>query len=177
MAAGGVGGDDADVNSATAPTPPPARVRAVRALPLFVGGCLLVGATAGLATVEGVRTWYPTVVKPSWTPPDAVFGPVWTVLYVAMGFAAWRVWARGPSPRVARALTLFGVQLGLNAAWSPIFFALHRPDVALAVIVALDVALAGTILAFRRVDRAAAIVLVPYLLWCLFATALNAAIA
>ncbi len=156
--------------------PPPARVRAPLFLALFVGGCLLVGGLAGLATVDGVRTWYPTVAKPSWTPPDAVFGPVWTVLYLAMGYAAWRVWRRGPSPLVARALTLFGVQLGLNAAWSPIFFALHRPGIALAVIVALDVALAATALAFRRVDRVAAVVLAPYLLWCLFATALNAAI-
>jgi tryptophan-rich sensory protein len=126
--------------------------------------------------MDGVRTWYPTIAKPSWTPPDAVFGPVWTVLYLAMGFAAWRVWRRGPSPRTARALTLFGVQLGLNAAWSPIFFALHRPAVALAVIVALDVTLVATLAAFRRVDRVAALLLAPYLLWCLFATALNAAI-
>ena len=158
------------------PTPAPARVRAPLAAALFVGGCLLVGGLAGLSTMDGVRTWYPTIAKPSWTPPDAVFGPVWTVLYLAMGFAAWRVWRCGPSPRVARALTLFGVQLGLNAAWSPIFFALHRPAVALAVIVALDVTLAATLAAFRRVDRVAALVLVPYFLWCLFATALNAAI-
>ena len=165
--------DNPHVNSAI---PPPARVRTPLALVFFVGGCLLVGGLAGFATVNGVKAWYPTIAKPSWTPPDAVFGPVWTALYLAMGVAAWRVWRHGPSPRVARALTLFGVQLGLNAAWSPIFFALHRPAVALAVIVALDVALAATVLAFRRVDRVAALVLVPYLLWCLFATALNAAI-
>ena len=158
------------------PPPSPARVRAPLLLLVFVGGCLLVSGLAGLATMAGVKTWYPTIAKPSWTPPDAVFGPVWTALYLAMGFAAWRVWRRGPSPRVARALTLFGVQLGLNAAWSPIFFALHRPGIALAVIVALDVAIAVTVRAFGRVDRVGALVLVPYLAWCLFATALNAAI-
>lgn len=160
----------------TAP-PPPSRARAPFALAGFVLGCLLVGGLAGLSTVDGVRTWYRTIPKPSWTPPDAVFGPVWTTLYVAMGVAAWRVWRRGPSPRVSRALGLFALQLALNAAWSPIFFGLHRPGLALGVIGALDVALAATSVASWRVDRVGALLLAPYLAWCLFATALNAAIA
>ncbi len=161
----------------TTRSPPPfVRGRAPLVLAAFLAGCLLVGALAGLSTVDGVRTWYRGVAKPSWTPPDGVFGPVWTGLYLAMGFAAWRVWRRGSSPSRSRALTLFGVQLAINAAWSPIFFAFHQPGIALVVIVALDVSLAATISAFRRVDRLSAVVLAPYLLWCLFATALNAAI-
>lgn len=156
--------------------PPPPRARSALFLAGFVAGCLIVGALAGLSTVDGVRTWYRTIAKPAWTPPDGLFGPVWTVLYCAMGFAAWRVWRRGPSPEVSRALGRFASQLVLNVAWSPIFFALHRPGTALVVIVVLDLALVRTIGAFRRIDRFGALVLVPYLAWCLFATALNAAI-
>lgn len=158
------------------PSPPARRSRPWLALFLFCAGCLVVGALAGLATVDGVRTWYRTIAKPSWTPPDWIFGPVWTGLYLAMGVAAWRVWRHPSSVERRRALRLFGVQLALNAAWSPVFFALERPAIALGVIVTLDLALAATIVSFRRVEAFAAGILGPYLAWCIFATALNFAI-
>ena len=165
-------------------TPPPIdsrpakrlRLSSTLALAACVLACLVVGAGGAFASAHGVPTWYRTIPKPPWTPPDGVFGPVWTVLYIAMGVAVWRIWRRPASPSRRRALVLFGVQLALNAAWSPVFFALERPAAALVVIVALDLALGLTIRAFRRVDRVGAWILGPYLAWCLFATALNAAI-
>lgn len=129
-------------------------------------------AVAGsLLTAPGLRGWYEQLVKPSWTPPDEVFGPVWTVLYAAMGVSAWRVW-RAPAP-AGRALAVFAVQLALNVAWSGVFFGLRQPGAAVGVIAALWAAIALTIREFRRIDGPAAWLLVPYLAWVSFAAALN----
>ncbi len=141
---------------------------------LFVGICLAVGAVGGWVTADSVKTWYTTINKPSFTPPNWLFGPVWTVLYVLMGVAAWRVWcnsrpARGP-------LMLFAVQLALNLAWSVVFFGAHQIGGVVAVIVALEIAIVATIVAFRRIDGLAALLLVPYALWVAFATVLNIAV-
>lgn len=119
--------------------------------------------------------WYRRIIKPDWTPPDWLFGPAWTLLYVLIGVAVYRV-ARRDSPHTPAALTWFFLQLVLNALWTPLFFGLHRPDLALACIAALWLAIVGTMRAFARVDRGAAGLLVPYLLWVSFASALNAAI-
>jgi tryptophan-rich sensory protein len=120
--------------------------------------------------------WYAALAKPSWTPPGWLFGPVWTLLYFSMAVAAFLVWRRPASRARTRALVLFGVQLGLNALWTPLFFGAHLPGLALAEIVLLDVAVVATLFAFWRLRRAAGALLVPYLAWSLFATALNAAI-
>jgi tryptophan-rich sensory protein len=135
---------------------------------------LSAGAIGGFATVSSVATWYPGLNKPAFNPPNAVFGPVWTVLYVLMALAAWRVW-RAPAPdgRRRQALVLYGVQLVLNLAWSLIFFGLRRPDLALADIVALLAALIATTAAFWRIDRPAGLMLLPYIAWVAFASALN----
>lgn len=117
--------------------------------------------------------WWRQVQKPWWTPPDAVFGPVWLVLYFLIGVAAYRVARRDGAPG---ALTWFFGQLVLNALWTPLFFGLHRPDLALVCIGLMWLAIVGTIRAFARVDGAAAGLLVPYLLWVSFASALNLAI-
>jgi tryptophan-rich sensory protein len=117
--------------------------------------------------------WYASLNKPSWNPPGWVFGPVWTALYTMMAVAAWLVWRRGGWSAQRRALTLFLVQLALNAAWSPLFFGLRRPGIAFAEIVLLWVAIAATLAAFRPVNRAAAWLLAPYLTWVSFAAALN----
>lgn len=138
--------------------------------------CLGVAAVSGLATVEGTRDWYPTIEKPSWTPPPWLFGPVWTVLYAAMGVAAWRVWRIGGVRPARAALGLFLLQLALNGLWSPIFFAWHRIGLAFADIAVLFVAIAATLVAFRRHDRVAALLLAPYLAWVGFASCLNFAI-
>lgn len=127
-------------------------------------------ATAGSTDSE----WFRALDKPSWYPPSAAFGIVWTVLYVMIavsGFLAWRAGAGRP------ALTWWGVQMALNLAWSVVFFGLRRPGWAVVVIVALAGAIVATIAAFRRSDRLSAGLLVPYLAWVLFASTLNVAIA
>jgi benzodiazapine receptor len=120
--------------------------------------------------------WYDALRKPQFQPPKSVFGPVWTVLYAAMGVAAWRVWRRAGWGGARGALTLFLAQLALNVAWSWLFFAWRRPDLASVEIVVLWLAILATLLAFRRVDRPAAWLLAPYLAWVTFATALTIAL-
>lgn len=156
--------------------PRPGRVRRALGLAGFLAASAAVATLGGLASANGVDTWYEGVVKPAWTPPDAVFGPVWTVLYAGMAVAAWRVWDRHGWAGARGALTAYGGQLALNCAWSPVFFGAHRVGAGLGVILALDVAVFATILAFRRLDATAAAILVPYLAWCLYATTLNAGI-
>ena len=143
------------------------------ALAGFVGLCLAVAGLAGFATAQSVVHWYPTLAKPSWTPPGWLFGPVWTVLYILMGVAAWRVWLKG---QARTALWLFGAQLLLNLAWSFLFFGARSPGLGLVDIVALWLAIAATIFAFAQLSRGAALLLVPYLAWVSFAMALNAKI-
>lgn len=118
--------------------------------------------------------WYLTLNKPSWNPPGWVFGPVWTLLYTMMAIAAWLVWRKGGIAKQRRPLTLFAVQLLLNALWTPLFFGLHMLGVAFAEIILLWIAILATILAFRKVSPSAAWLLVPYLLWVTFAAILNA---
>jgi tryptophan-rich sensory protein len=144
---------------------------------VFALGCQLAGVIGALTTQTGTSAWYQELAKPAFQPPGWVFGPVWTLLYTLMGVAAWRVWRKGmDTPGVRPALALFVVQLLLNTAWSPVFFGAHLIGVALAILVALWVTLIATTVAFHRVDRPAALLLLPYLLWVTFATILNAAI-
>ncbi|MCL7961065.1 MAG: tryptophan-rich sensory protein [marine benthic group bacterium] len=137
---------------------------------------LAVASLSGLATSAGVRDWYPSLVKPSFTPPDWVFGPAWTILYIMMGIALWWVWRRQGEVPVRTPLTLFAVQLALNALWSVLFFGLRWPGAALVDILLLWVAIGLTIRAFRQVSVRAAVFMLPYWAWVTFATALNASI-
>ena len=114
--------------------------------------------------------WYASLQKPAWNPPSWLFGPVWTALYLGMAVAAWRVWSVG---RAGPALALHVLQLALNAAWSWLFFGLHRPDLAFAEILVLWVAILATTVAFFRKDSLAGWLLVPYLAWVGFAAFLN----
>jgi translocator protein len=143
------------------------------ALAGFIILCLVVGGLASFATSQSVTDWYPALNKPSWTPPGWLFGPVWTTLYIMMGVAAWLVWQK---PNSIRALVFWAVQLVLNFAWSFVFFGARAPGLGLINIIALWLAIAATIYVFTRSSRAAAFLLVPYLLWVSFATALNASI-
>jgi tryptophan-rich sensory protein len=156
------------------PAPVASRQQAMFLVSLAV--CFGTAAVGGALTASGVRDWYPTLNKPWWTPPDWVFGPVWTALYLMMAVAAWLVWRRAGWPGGRTALVLFAVQLVLNAAWSGLFFALRDPGAAFAEVVVLWAAIAATLVAFGRVSRVAAGLLVPYLLWVTYATALNGAI-
>lgn len=133
--------------------------------------CQLAGAV-GLAASRDTGRYYAKLEKPSIAPPPAVFGPVWTVLYTMMGTAAYLVW-RQKKADGAKALKLFGAQLALNAAWTPVFFGLKKPGLALIVIGALLPAIIATIAAFWVVSIPAALLLVPYLIWVGFASVLN----
>ena len=143
---------------------------------LSLAGFLLLVIGGGMAIGYATRpdTWYAALAKPSFNPPNWVFGPVWTILYVLIAIAGWRTWQR--LPRTATAMSLWALQMALNFAWSPAFFGLHRVDLALGIVVLMLAAIAGFILAAARVDRVAALLFAPYLLWVSFATALNGAI-
>jgi translocator protein len=146
------------------------RMRRVIGLVGWVGISFAAAAVGAQATDP---VWYQALERPGWAPPSWLFGPVWTVLYLLMGIAAWLVWVRGGFAGARLALGLFLAQLVLNAAWSWLFFGLRRPDLALAEIVLLWLLILATMLAFGRQRRPAAWLLVPYLLWVTFAAALN----
>ena len=136
--------------------------------------CLLIGFLSSFATQSSVNTWYTTLNKPSFNPPNAVFAPVWTVLYILMGVAAGIVWSKGfHHIWVKTALYHFGFQLLFNALWSIVFFGFQDPFWALIVILILLILILLTIRWFRVVSKVAAFLLIPYLLWVGFATLLN----
>ncbi len=137
----------------------------------FVGLCLLVGAADGSMIAGMWRGWYASLARPPATPPNWLFGPIWTVLYIMIGTAGWLVWRRATSTRPLR---LWGWQLAANACWTPAFFALRSPPLALAICVVLLVLVALTILAFWGVRRAAVWLMAPYFGWNCFATYLTA---
>jgi tryptophan-rich sensory protein len=141
----------------------------------YAAAVTVAAAAGGLATRRSVETWYPGLRKPSWTPPSWAFGPAWTVLYAQMAYSAQRV-ARSSEPERRPALTLWWLQLGLNAAWTPVFFGARRPGPAAAIVCALVPAVAATGAATARVDRPAGVLYAPYLAWSTFAAALNLAI-
>lgn len=155
----------------------PATPKGLVALIVSIILALAVGAVGGVATASSVTSWYVGLNKPAFNPPNWVFGPVWTALYVLMALAAWRVWQAGPADgRRRRAITLYGVQLALNLGWSLIFFGLRQPGLALAEIALLLAAIIATALAFWRVDRPAGLMMAPYVAWVGFAGLLNLAI-
>jgi len=139
-------------------------------------GTEAVGALSGLAAGGAFVSFYDALRKPPATPPPAVFGPAWTVLYLLMGIAAWLVWREGLNHQTAFALGLFAAQLALNFAWSLIFFGQHRIGAALLEIALLWLVILATIVAFWAVRPAAGALLLPYLGWVTFAAYLNAGI-
>ena len=132
------------------------------------------GAIGSVFTVSAIPNWYAGLAKPALNPPGWIFAPVWTALYALMGIAAFLVWKKGLEKKeVKAALATFSVQLFLNAMWSILFFGLHDPFFALVDIVFLWIAILWTIIAFYKISRAAAYLLLPYLLWVTFAAYLN----
>ena len=136
----------------------------------FVAVCFLAALTG---TVFRPGAWYERLRKPSWRPPNWLFAPVWTALYLAMACAGWLVWRTAGFGGAGVPLALFALQLLLNALWTPVFFGLHRLDIGFGVIVALWFAILATIVAFAPVSLVAALLLVPYLAWVSFASVLN----
>ncbi len=136
--------------------------------------CLLIGFLSSFATQSSVDNWYTTLQKPVFNPPNWVFAPVWTLLYILMGIAAGIVWAKGfYHIWVKTALYYFGFQLLFNGIWSIVFFGFQQPFASLLVILVLLVLIALTIKWFKVVSNLAAYLLVPYFLWVCFATYLN----
>lgn len=132
----------------------------------------LIGGLAGSSSAED----YGRLQQPSFAPPSWVFGPTWTVLYALMAVAAWLVWRTGPSPETRRALTLYAVQLLLNAAWTPLFFGLGWRGIAFFELSVLLVVLIATVVLFWRRSKPAGVLLLPYLAWSVFALSLNFAV-
>jgi tryptophan-rich sensory protein len=136
-----------------------------------------VGIVGALVTAPAVRSWYGTLSLPEWRPPDWLFGPVWTLLYLLMGIASYLVWREGlAAPVVRAALAAYGVQLALNLAWSFLFFGLRSPLAGLVDLALLWIAVATTTALFFPVRATAGWLMVPYLAWVTFAGALNLAI-
>jgi tryptophan-rich sensory protein len=149
------------------------RTRDILGLTGFVILCFGVSALGGRATVVALADWYPALRKPPWTPPGWVFGPVWTLLYPMVAVAGWLAWREG---RARLGPLVYLLQLALNAAWPWLFFAERRLDLAFACILALSAAILATVVAFWRASPGAAILMLPYLGWVVFAAALNHAI-
>ena len=154
--------------------PTPKRQFSLLILLGFLVFTLAIGFVAGQVTAPNIATWYAHLTKPSFNPPNAIFAPVWTSLYVLMAVAAWRIW-RVAGWR-ARGIALWLVQLALNFAWSFIFFGSHAPREAFFELLVLWLAIAATVIVFARTDRWAGWLLAPYLAWVSFAGILNFAV-
>lgn len=154
------------------PRASPSASKQALALVLWLVATLATGGIGAFASVNAA-SFYGQLTQPAWAPPAWLFGPVWSVLYVSMGLAAWLVWRKQGFGGAASALRLFIVQLFANALWTWLFFAWRLGAVALAEIVVLWLLIAGTIVLFWRLQRGAAVLLLPYLAWVSFATALN----
>lgn len=152
------------------------RGKDIAGLIVFIVIVLAVSALGSAFTASSVGTWYQTLEKPAFNPPDWLFAPVWTALYVMMAVAAWRIWRLPKQEGRPRALLLFFAQLAANLVWSALFFGLRAPGLALAEIVLLLALIFLTMAAFWRLDRLAGALLAPYFLWVAFASVLNTAI-
>ena len=139
--------------------------------------CQLAGFVGSVFTAPAIAGWYVSIQKPFFTPPNWVFAPVWTVLFLLMGVSLFLVWEKGLENKEARlAFSVFGIQLALNVAWSLLFFGLQSPFLAFVEIVFLWIAILATAFLFWRISRKAGLLLMPYLLWVSFAAFLNCAI-
>ncbi|MFH1649871.1 MAG: TspO/MBR family protein [Candidatus Woesearchaeota archaeon] len=139
--------------------------------------CQLAGFIGSFFTITAINSWYSTLVKPSFNPPNWLFGPVWTLLYLLMGISLYLLWVKGFKTKQGKlALTFFVIQLVLNTLWSILFFGLQNPMIAFVEIIVLWVSILLTIVFVYRVSNASAYLLVPYVLWVSFAAVLNYAI-
>ena len=145
-------------------------------LVVLVAVCFAVAGIGAAVTTPKIDNWYAALVKPSWNPPNWIFGPVWSMLYLGMAIAAWLVWRQSGLAGAVGPLSLFGVQLVLNLAWSWLFFRLQNPGAAVVDIVLLWAAIAATMVAFWRRSSLAGRRFAPYLAWVSFAAVLNFAI-
>ena len=136
----------------------------------FISVCFL---AAAMGAIFRPGAWYEQLAKPSWRPPNWLFAPVWTLIYLTIAVSGWLVWRKVGWAGGALPLAIYMVQLLLNAAWTPLFFGLHRPDLAFLDIVLLWLSIIATMVVFHPISQTAAFLLLPYLLWVTFAAALN----
>lgn len=139
----------------------------------FVTLVATVSAVGGVATAGSVHTWYQTLSRPSFTPPDWVFAPAWTTLYVMIAISGWLVWKKVGFRSAKSAFMVYGVQLALNLAWSILFFGLHQIGFAMVDVLLLLTAIVVNVRTFRPINRTAALLLLPYAVWVAFASLLN----
>jgi tryptophan-rich sensory protein len=139
----------------------------------FLVVCFAAAGIGGVVTTPKIGTWYATLVKPSWNPPNWIFGPVWSAIYFCMAVAAWLVWRQEGFSQVRVPLLLFAAQLALNVLWSCIFFGLEMPGLAFAEVLMLLAAIAATMIVFWQRSMIAGILFVPYFAWVSFASVLN----
>jgi len=144
---------------------------------VIIAVCFAVAGIGSLFMTPALNGWFTTLQKPTWNPPNWIFGPVWSLLYLCMAIAAWFVWRQRGWPGAAAPLTLFAVQLLLNGAWTGLFFGLRLPWVAFAEVMLLWCAILATALSFGRITPIAGWLLAPYLAWVTFAAVLNFTLA
>lgn len=148
--------------------------RSIRKFIVSILMCQMVGIIGAVITMPAITTWYVGLIKPAFNPPSWIFGPVWTLLYLMIGISFFLIWNKKTKIETKQnAFIVFFIQLFLNAIWSPIFFGLKSPLVALLVIVALWISILLTIINFNKISKLASYLLIPYLLWVSFATVLN----
>jgi translocator protein len=152
------------------------RARSWLGLVVLVVLCFGIAGVGGLVTNPSIPNWYAGLAKPSWTPPGWIFGPVWSVLYLSMAVAAWLIWRQAGLAEAKLPMALFGLQLTLNALWSPLFFGLHMPGAAFVDVCLLLATIVAVTLVFWRRSTLAGVLFLPYCVWVSFATALNFAI-
>lgn len=146
-------------------------------LAVFLLIIALIQVVGSICTLSSVKSWYPLLVKPSWNPPAFVFAPVWTALYLMIAIAGWRIFIKkGEHKKKKTALFLYGLQLFFNFAWSYLFFYLKSPLLGMVDIFLILIFLYLTIRAFYHLDKIAAYLLIPYLLWTVYAMTLNVAL-
>lgn len=136
--------------------------------------CFLPGLIGSLFTIDSVSTWYTTINKPDFNPPDYVFAPVWTVLYLLMGISLFLIWKEGLNNKIVKtAFVIFMIQLVFNALWSVVFFGLHSIPGGFTVILVLWILIFVCILRFKKISATASYLLIPYIIWVTYATILN----
>lgn len=144
---------------------------------ICVAICMATGFLSGMSTADSIQNWYSTLNKPFFNPPNWIFAPVWTILYILLGIAVALIWHHGLNKKeVKAAIGIFVLQFAVNLLWSPTFFNMQAPTIAFIIIVILLALIILTIMRFNKIQRSASLLLIPYLLWVSFATILNGSI-
>ena len=143
---------------------------------IFIFIALLAGFIGSFFTTSSISTWYAFINKPLFSPPNWIFAPVWSLLYVLMGISAFLIWQKRDNLKIKPAMIFYGIQLVLNTLWSIIFFGMHNPGLALLGILILWVFISITLIEFYRINKTAGLLFIPYLIWVSFASILNYAI-